>query len=408
MQDLFSLPGMPLKDELPTDGSAFGFNKVSESLDISPVHMVRYMDAAKRVLDQAIATRPEAPKPLKTRYYPAARDQFTTGLFEGDCVLLKDKKRDPSLPLPVNGRLPSERTHYYLDNTMRPSNSAVGVFRHTDADFPTGFNAFNPALAGVYKFRLSVWSFEWDKGKVLPSKKTQVIGISTRRGPVGFFDAPSIDSKVHDFEIWLEPNDILYFNCSSLEAIHVYAEKGRSSQYQGPGIAIDWLDIEGPTHDTWPPASHRLLFGDLPIRQISQPASFRGPVLPNPDRPILPPRRGGPNFPINELEHGKVEGVWSVYSCNPRADATRLLKQFLPKAFRRPVTDVQVAQYVGIVDKYLEAGDCFEEAMRRLSNGPLRPRLSFPSRAERQARRLVDCQSAVVLLLELSSRQRSG
>ena len=28
---------------------------------------------------------------------------------------------------------------------------------------------------------------------------------------------------------------------------------------------MDWLDIEGPLLDQWPPASHRRLFGDLPF-----------------------------------------------------------------------------------------------------------------------------------------------
>ena len=31
-----------------------------------------------------------------------------------------------------------------------------------------------------------------------------------------------------------------------------------------PGVAIEWVEIEGPFNDQWPPASHRALFGDLP------------------------------------------------------------------------------------------------------------------------------------------------
>ena len=51
-------------------------------------------------------------------------------------------------------------------------------------------------------------------------------------------------------------------------------------------------------------------------------------------------------------------------SKDPFADANRLLGEFLPKAFRRPV-DIGVRKaYLAKVDERLKAGDCFESAMR--------------------------------------------
>ena len=32
--------------------------------------------------------------------------------------------------------------------------------------------------------------------------------------------------------------------------------------YDGPGIAIKKIEFEGPLFDTWPPKSHRVIFGD--------------------------------------------------------------------------------------------------------------------------------------------------
>src|SRR5204863_1940103 len=40
---------------------------------------------------------------------------------------------------------------------------------------------------------------------------------------------------------------------------------GNLMNYVGPGIAVDWLEIEGPLQDQWPAAGHRRLFGDLPL-----------------------------------------------------------------------------------------------------------------------------------------------
>jgi hypothetical protein len=57
-------------------------------------------------------------------------------------------------------------------------------------------------------------------------------------------------------------------------------------------------------------------------------------------------------------------GNWTVHSDNPLVDADRLLASFLPRAFRRPVADEVRQAYLAQVARRLEAGDCFELAMR--------------------------------------------
>ena len=59
-----------------------------------------------------------------------------------------------------------------------------------------------------------------------------------------------------------------------------------------------------------------------------------------------------------------MEGIWTVESWDPRGQAQSLLKDFLPKAFRRPVAPEQVERYVKLVESRMQAGDCLEEAMR--------------------------------------------
>lgn len=55
VRDLFDMPGIPLQDDLPADGSAHGFDNNADALDISHVNLARYLEAADRVLDLAIA-----------------------------------------------------------------------------------------------------------------------------------------------------------------------------------------------------------------------------------------------------------------------------------------------------------------------------------------------------------------
>jgi hypothetical protein len=93
-----------------------------------------------------------------------------------------------------------------------------------------------------------------------------------------------------------------------------------------PGVAFKWLEVEGPILDQWPGAGHRLMFGDLPIKD----------------------RAGG--------------GV-DVISDNPHADAQRLLRGFMQAAYRHPVPDAEVQRFAAVIDSALQAGAPFAEAM---------------------------------------------
>ncbi|MBC8114936.1 MAG: DUF1587 domain-containing protein, partial [Candidatus Saccharimonas sp.] len=55
IRDLFDLPGIALQSSLPADGSAHGFDKNSDALDISHVNLAKYVEAADHALDLAIA-----------------------------------------------------------------------------------------------------------------------------------------------------------------------------------------------------------------------------------------------------------------------------------------------------------------------------------------------------------------
>lgn len=57
----------PLKDLLPADSSADGFDNIGDALHTSSFLLDRYLEAADTALNQAIANRPQ-PKSTKTRY----------------------------------------------------------------------------------------------------------------------------------------------------------------------------------------------------------------------------------------------------------------------------------------------------------------------------------------------------
>jgi hypothetical protein len=367
VRDLFDLPGISLQGELPADGSAHGFDNNSDALDISHVNLAKYMEAADLALDMAIATRPTPPAVVKQRISLANPHGFVAHvLLHGDGVLLKNKQPDPDFP-PAGAHMHIDQGAHERMGSFR-NGSSTGLFRTEDESFHPYFIEFVTIYPGKYRVRTSLWSFKWDKGKVLPARGTEVARLSVvtltgdgRGGGhpstvLGYYDAPSIQEKVHDFVTWMNPHDIIGFNAASLAGGANTRGKDRAMGFTGPGIACDYLDIEGPLHEVWPPKSHANLFSDLPIVEF-KPAEHPG---------VRAPKR---RLDRQEMGAGKnrpdpIKGIWTVQSDKPLADADRLLAAFLPRSFRRPVDADTRKQYVARVEERLKAGDSFEAAMR--------------------------------------------
>src|SRR5437773_1650460 len=68
VRDLLGAPWLQIRDSLPEDGEAGRFNKVGDALDVSHVHMARYLASADYALRQVIATQVERPQTTTTRY----------------------------------------------------------------------------------------------------------------------------------------------------------------------------------------------------------------------------------------------------------------------------------------------------------------------------------------------------
>jgi hypothetical protein len=366
IRDLFDMPGIPLQIDLPADGSVFGFDKNGDALDLSHVNLARYLEAADRVLDMAIATRPRPPKPIQQRISLANPHGFVAHvIMHGDGVLLKNKKPDPEFPPAGEQAHIDQGAHERMGSFH--NGASVGLFRPEDESFSPYFNEFVAIYPGRYRLTTSLWSFKWDKGQVLPSRGTetarlsivQLVGDGRGGGHpstvLGYYDAPSMNELKHDVVTWLNPRETIGFNAASLVHAETRGPK-RAMGFTGPGITCDYLDVEGPLHDVWPPVSHRRLFGDLPISEFvaKNNAGVRPPKR-LPDRQSLFMGRNKPD---------PVDGLWTVSSDDPLRDADRLLADFLPRAFRRPVPDAVRKQYVDRVAARLKDGDCFELAMR--------------------------------------------
>ncbi len=371
IRDLFDMPGIRLQDLLPADGSAHGFDKNSDALDISHVNLAKYVEAADKTLDVAIATQPEAPKAATVRLSLAGNYGPDIMLMGGDAMLLRDKKLDPDCPPAGAYAHLGQGAHEQIG--VFDNMSSVAVFRHEDESWNPYFQHFATIYPGRYKVRASFWSLMWDRGRILSARGVEAARLSivqfmeNGRGGghpstvLGYYAAPSLESKVHELDVWLNYKESFGFNTASLAPVVLYrvgtwGQKDRTMGFTGPCIVSDWLEVEGPLHDVWPPRSHRRLFGDMPLAEFktAEHKGVRSPVR-NPVRQEIIGTRNRPE---------PVAGIWTPTAEQPLANAERLLTDFLPKAFRRPVEASVRQDYVAKVEARLQAGDCFESAMR--------------------------------------------
>ena len=382
LKDLLALPRLDITSMLPADGRVAGYDKVAGGLDLSPGHLAAYQEAIERALDLAIATSSQPPRVYRKRIYPAGLFKFGANLAHGQFVLLKDKQPDPALP--VRGGHEDKKGHVGFEGPDLParsqqvrspavsqSQSAVGLLNPNLAGYEAAMNVA-PIYPGTYRMRLSVWGFRWANGRPNPCDAPQAAVLRAHEEGkqqeggrlLATFTAPSMESKEGEVTAWLDAHESIVFDPVSVpwNGLRIGQVAGRAAKHVGPGVALDWFEIEGPLNPTWPPASHATLFGQLPIKPL--PA---GTTVVQPHREKI--RSDGGYLPSMYFDLTPAERtptLETVQSENPTDDARRLLADFLPRAFRRKVATDEIEPYLKLLQARLDAQDCFEDAMRRV------------------------------------------
>ena len=283
-----------LKEILPPDGSSHGFDNVAEAQHASSFLMDRYLEAADVALDVAIVNGPQPP-PFKKRF---------------SC---KDERQV---------KISTERVYLRRDDTV--------TFFSSSAWNAVTTSQFYPRDRGKYRVRISACGVQSDGKPVVFRVDAGPMLMGQKNHLVGYFDAPADKPAVLEF--------VDHFEARHTFRIHPYGlanaqtvDKIGAENYTGPGLAIQWFEVEGPLHDRWPPESHRRIFGDLPQGRV----------------PAFNDR--------NRLE---------VVSKDPEADAARVLRGFARRAFRRSVTDADVKPFLDLVKRKLDEKYSFEQAVR--------------------------------------------
>ena len=385
LRDLLHAPWLLISDQLPEDGEAHRYNKVSTALDVSYVHMVRYMAAADYAMRQAMSVKFVQPPTTTKRFY--ARDDQGMSGFTGQPV----RTKFPVLSTQAQPDVRSRQAPMTVgaDDPATREQEAIGwVASNYVTGFASGWSAFRAPVAGRYRLRFSgytlwvgpngqrigdigtgtnrrnvTYSPDWYQPNMLdvqPGRRAEPItiyaqgGVKNRR--LGGFDLTP-DPKVNQLdEVWLLANEYLVTDASrflrsrptgSVAGGYTNPLAQRDGQ---PAVAFRWMEIDGPLYDEASTAGYQLLFGDLPMKKVeaAEPGVLVDSVSTSGGRG-RGNRGAGAVAGINQI---KVE----VVTENPAAEAERLLRAFMQRAYRRAPQEADVQLFLDLIKQRMGAG----------------------------------------------------
>lgn len=324
LRDVLKLPRLDIRDMLPEDREGHRFNKTATALDMSRVQLAAYLDAADAALRQAIASGPEPPPVTKYRAIGTLLFAESSTFGEREAMFFaKDNKAvetselealkdDPALELAL---FRSAHWPYY--------------------GYPRGFVA---RLPGEYRVRFSARAVLQGKGYQLQPASAPVPMTFRARKPSGPDVSGDVratggtldiqpETAVYETTVRLLPAETFEYSLLGLPVPLARNVNGGPPTYRyppfpeggQPGIAFQWLEVEGPLpSETWPPPSHAVLFD--------------------------------------------VIGT-DIVSKNPVDDSRRLLRRFIQLTAREPIPEDAIVKFEQLILKRLENGSPFSEAM---------------------------------------------
>jgi mono/diheme cytochrome c family protein len=255
---------------LPTDDRAHGFDKAAAALNLSAAHLEAYLAVADAALGEVFA--PGAKPPVTRQRHP----QRWSVELSGESMAEKHRKFYRDLP------------------------DALVRFGDLE-DHLVGFRGA-PA-PGWYRFRVRARAFQSEQPVKARIRAGFKFGRTIPR-TVTYTEFPAEGGEV-EVTVYLSKGETLRvapIGIAGPGTDHRVPFGGglTGEKYTGPGLAMEWVEAEGPLWDEWP--RHRRVLGELNLASAT------------------------------------------------RADAERVLRGFLPRAFRRPVAEAEVAHYLGLFD----------------------------------------------------------
>jgi hypothetical protein len=301
-----------VRDLLPEDSSAGGFDNVGAVLDLSPTHFLKFQDAAERAVLSVIPKHPHLPvSERRTGREISQKGSNFQQTLTRSCFLRGDT-------LVVYSTLPR------FGLVCTPHVPGAGRYRVR----------MSASAVGAAKVPVPVAICTIDRGREPPLVRDTI-------------DLAPGAPRLVETEIDLEAGEAFVVQLQMLWDIR--PTKRPIEEYTGPGFQLEWLEIEGPV-DPFPSAAYRQLFGDaqcMPRSAAKAVAQGRTP------------QDWSKRTNIYQWLNDPLEPV----SNSPKSDAERLLRAFVPRAFRGPVDEGTIQRFVAPVLQKIDAGESFANAV---------------------------------------------
>ena len=164
--------------------------------------------------------------------------------------------------------------------------TVMSAYEHVEIQF----DEFRAPVSGRYRLKFAgytVWMSP-DFSKVSKGRRTEPITIYSdfpvrilrRLGNFDFGPEPS----VQEIEVWLKAGETIRPDAARLVRSRPPHFKNPFEEEDGmPGVAYQWMEVEGPLIESWPPSGHKTAVwefedgfessqcnGQLPYRGVSQ------------------------------------------------------------------------------------------------------------------------------------------
>src|SRR5262245_2704248 len=318
LRDLLAV-NVSVKRLLPEDNVAAGFDNISAALEISAGHLLSYQQAGEKAIRAAIPVAPQMPfSDKRTGKQIVEKSQ----LFEQGLGKFHYVKGDD---LVIHARLPDN--YNVIATALAPQK---GLYRITASAYAIGTQGKPLTMAMICRS-------ERERG----APETRIC-VDVPENKATVFEAEfEMNRECHAWLApWTLPERYDFFLMKVPDV----------ATYQGPGLVVEWIKMEGPI-GPWPPESYDRLFKDVPLkpRSVAKAEAEKRPI---------PKIRA--NRPESYLQN--YDPLVPV-STKPKEDAERLIRDFLPRALRRPVSEDLKKHYVKLVHDRLDDKYTFLDAI---------------------------------------------
>ncbi|WP_113959842.1 DUF1592 domain-containing protein [Roseimicrobium gellanilyticum] len=215
-----------VKDLLPADQQAGGFDNNGEALALSAEQMQGYLDAARVAVKAAIFT---TPRPETKTVTVDSLKEVQRYIDTGDYGF-------------VDGRIISYTT--------------------TDTDYSKiSTREYRTPVAGRYRYRFQAAAHNTQDTQYFSINASNFAGVAAYSKMIGYYEVGP-EPKMFEIETYLEPKYALQFFPQGFPG---YVKKVPGMPYRGVGFGK--VEITGPIIDQWPPESHTRLLGEIDVNK---------------------------------------------------------------------------------------------------------------------------------------------